>query len=361
MSIVRSPVRSVVRSPVRGVFGGADTQTDLQRLLALSPSLLIWPANGAGWQGTSGGTLAASGQPLGLGADLSQLQGKTLSEWLATATNIRNTGATGSAGTVGAPSYNTTTGEASLPRVDAANQTFVIFSGTASKTYAVEINNTTANAVTVRSGATVLATVAGNTTAVSVVTIASGQSLAVYPSANGVTQTCTINYVKELPGNHLRAGTWASPADAARGTLQVSGGVTWIDPDATSDAYSFLTALSARAIVARVRVPTGYNANGRLLVRDTEATRVTTSAGSWSNTGSGSTRVDGASTAVFALDTWQTLTIEWGSAQTFERMFWSAVAGQLGSMDVAALMVMASPFASTADRGVAEAIIGATA
>jgi hypothetical protein len=95
------------------------------------------------------------------------------------------------------------------------------FAGTASKTYAVEINNTTANAVTVRSNATVLATISGNTTSVAVVNIAAGQVLSVYPSANGVTQTCTINYVRELPGNHLRAGTWASPSDAARASYVI--------------------------------------------------------------------------------------------------------------------------------------------
>jgi hypothetical protein len=214
-----SPVLAGVLGGDAGV--GLGVGSDLQRLLALSPSLLIWPANGAGWQGTSGGTLAASGQPLGLGTDLSQLGGKTLGEWLATAANIRDTGVTGTAGTVSAPTYNTATGEASLPRVDGSNITFLTFAGTASKTYAVEINNTTANAVTVRSNATVLATISGNTTSVAVVTIAAGQTLGVYPSANGVTQTFTINYVRELPGNHYRAGTWASPSDAARASYVI--------------------------------------------------------------------------------------------------------------------------------------------
>ena len=69
---VRSAVGSAVRSPVRGVLGGGATQTDLQRLLALSPSLVIWPAQATMTQATNGtGAAPGSGDPVGRILDLS--------------------------------------------------------------------------------------------------------------------------------------------------------------------------------------------------------------------------------------------------------------------------------------------------
>jgi hypothetical protein len=365
MSIVRSPVRSVVRSPVRGVFGGADTQTDLQRLLALSPSLLIWPANGAGWQGTSGGTLAASGQPLGLGADLSQLGGKTLGEWLATAPELVTNGdfASDTAWTKGT---GWTISGGAARRSPAAGTTAIqqIIGWDAAKVYVIEIAHTvTAGTLTIRSdtvSGTIIftATASGLSTAVVRPTSTTGT---IFISGNTAFDGSVESIsVRELPGNHLRAGTWASPSDAARGTLQVSGGVTWLDPDATNDQYSFLTALSARAIVARVRVPTAYTTDDRFLTNDAETVNVSVNGGNWTATDSGAIRINGASGAAFAVDTWQTLTIEWGSGQAFSRIWYSATASQFGSMDIAALAVSNSAL-SAGDRAIYESVIGATA
>jgi hypothetical protein len=222
MSIVRSPVRSVVRSPVRGVFGGADTQTDLQRLLALSPSLVIWPANGAGWQGTSGGTLAASGQPLGLGADLSQLQGKTLGEWLATAPELvpsgqfdSSTGWTLASGmTVSGGALTIATAGYSEARFDAAainvgaNKVLVVtftVSSYASGIPSVGIDGGSAVTVSTGNGVKTAIVRAGATGLGRVVFILGAAGMVI----SGVS-------IRELPGNHLRAGTWASPSDAAR-------------------------------------------------------------------------------------------------------------------------------------------------
>jgi hypothetical protein len=349
------------------VFGAGDTQTDLQRLLALSPSLLIWPANGAGWQGTSGGTLAASGQPLGLGADLSQLQGKTLSEWLAapTTSELVSNGDFASDTVWSKGTGWTIASGLATKAAGTASGLYQALSLTAGRVYRVTytVSGYSAGTLTPRfiGGTTVSGeAVTANGTYTAVMAAVSG-NLGLDMTANSVFVGSIDNIsVRELPGNHLRAGTWASPSDAARATLQVSGGVTWIDPDATSDAYSFLTALSARAIVARVRVPTGYSNADRFLTNDAETVNVSADAGSWTNTGSGSTRVNGASGAEFAVDTWQTLTIEWGSGQAFSRMWFSATGTLFGSMDVASLAVFNSAL-TTGDRAIAEAVIGATA
>jgi hypothetical protein len=261
MSVVRSPVRSVVRSPVRSVFGGGDTQTDLQRLLALSPSLLIWPANGAGWQGTSGGTLAASGQPLGLGADLSQLGGKTLSEWLASAPELVTNGDF-SGGTTGWAAYGT-----SLPTLSIVSGAMLITNtGTTAQRGASQAITTVVGrayritgALTASTGTVAarlrVGTIPNGGIENANATLAAGQSADVVFVATSTTTYVALNdqgtdasstltwdniSVRELPGNHLRAGTWASPSDAARGTFQNNA----INFSGVDDFYSLLNAIS---------------------------------------------------------------------------------------------------------------------
>jgi hypothetical protein len=253
MSVVRSPVRSVVRSPVRSVFGGGDTQTDLQRLLALSPSLLIWPANGAGWQGTSGGTLAASGQPLGLGADLSQLGGKTLSEWLAAPTTservVNGSFAADSDWTKGADwsigggvatkvpgtqnSLSQTLTGITSGRVYVITMTVTLSAGTFNPFFtSVSLGNLTTSGtytfVVADSGSSDILAIQGQ--------------VATSGSIDNIS-------VRELPGNHLRAGTWATPSDAARGTFQNNA----INFSGVDDYYSLLNAISITTNMTVVR------------------------------------------------------------------------------------------------------------
>jgi len=218
MSIVRSPVRSVVRSPVRGVFGGADTQTDLQRLLALSPSLLIWPANGAGWQGTSGGTLAASGQPLGLGADLSQLGGKTLGEWLASVTPLALGAWTQivGTGTISGSGANVTFAAAADNNY--AVPTGVLVSGAVYE-ITVNVSAISAGSVRPRIGTGQTLGTQGSTGSVTYVVSAGATDFRLV--AVGTTTATVSVTIKALPGNHLRAGTWASPSDAARASYVI--------------------------------------------------------------------------------------------------------------------------------------------
>ena len=266
MSIVRSAVRSPVRSPVRSVLGGGDTQTDLSRLLALSPSLVIWPANGAGWQGTSGGTLAASGQPLGLGADLSQLGGKTLDQWLAAPTTselVTNGGfdanVTGWTTQLGA-SIAWSSGEIEITSSSTNNNgvfqtimgltvgrlyvsTAIVRRGTCADVVRFGVNgigdqltNSTTNvALTYMFRAT--------STSHNIQVVIGGTS------SNGQTAYADNISVRELPGNHLRAGTWASPSDAARGTFQNDA----ISFSGVDDYYSQLNAISITESMTVVR------------------------------------------------------------------------------------------------------------
>lgn len=346
----------------RGALG-ASSQTALQRILALSASGLWWPQQGSGWQGTSGGTLAASGQPVGLLPDLSQLGGKTLADWLATAPELVTNGGFDSdtAWTKGT-GWTISGGTANFTATGSISNLSQAGSYVEGRVYEITVT------ATVVAGQLNCFIGSGGTGGINVFT-ASGTRSRIVRCAGGTpavflqataTFTGTVDNIsiRELPGNHLRAGTWASPSDAARGTLQVSAGKSWIDPDATNDQYSFLSALSARAIVARVRVPAAYTSNDRFLTNDAESVNVSVNSGDWTNTGSGSTRINGASGTTFTADEWQTLTIEWGSSQTFSRMWYSATGTQFGSMDVAGLVVLDAPFASTADRAALESIVG---
>ncbi|OYW72700.1 MAG: hypothetical protein B7Z37_24020 [Verrucomicrobia bacterium 12-59-8] len=81
--------RSLIGSGLVSLNGRSDgpslvTDPDIETILALSPSILIWPEKGAGWQTVTGGSLVtADAQNVGLLPDLSQLGGATLAEYLA--------------------------------------------------------------------------------------------------------------------------------------------------------------------------------------------------------------------------------------------------------------------------------------
>ena len=223
-----------------GVLGGdagvaLGVGTPLQRLLALEPVALYWPEMGAGWQGTSGGTLAAAGQPVGLVPDLSQLGGKTLSEWLAAPTTselVTNggfdsdlTGWTNSS--TGTGSVAVVSGRAVFTTVNSSNRAILdqSFTTVAGRAYKLELNGFDASAAT---GAIWVGTSQGGSTLLNIINVGTGTHSGVFVASGtttwlrliGVFNAGTIDFdnisVRELPGNHLRAGTWATPSDAAR-------------------------------------------------------------------------------------------------------------------------------------------------
>lgn len=225
-------LRSLLQPGSRSLVG-RESLTSLQRILALSPSLLIWPEQGAGWQGTSGGTLAASGQPLGLGVDLSQLGGKTLAEWLASAPElapavgslsgtVENDGGASSSFSAGVWTIATPSSLGGYPRVNVS-----VPGITVGKVYRVtgEIALTGISAVTMRLASAGTANTFGlgvTTVFDGVVSAAVANQINIFPAGTpSGTLTFVSLSVKELPGNHLRAGTWASPSDAARASYVI--------------------------------------------------------------------------------------------------------------------------------------------
>lgn len=250
--------RSRIHTRARGSGAGAGstTTTDLPRLIALSPSLLIWPAQGAGWQGTSGGTLAASGQPLGLGADLSQLQGKTLSEWLAAAPELVTNGdfATDTGWTKGT-GITIAGGKAVFTSVSVGQLLTQSLTVTAGTTYAVTYTIGDYSAGGVAPRFTGGSTVAGTTqiaagTYTEIMVAVSGNNVLEFRASFATASLSVDNVsIKALPGNHLRAGTWASPSDSARGLFQNNA----INFDGVNDYYSLLNAISITTNMTVVR------------------------------------------------------------------------------------------------------------
>jgi hypothetical protein len=155
--------------------------------------------------------------------------------------DVKNTGVIGFAGTVTLGSYNTTNGQAVLPRVDASNINFVTFSGTANKVFFVDITNTGSSQISLRSGSTVFSTVAAGVTFRGYVATSGGQLLAIWPDVNASTATATVNSVRELLDSSLAPDKMTLCAgvrklsDAARGiVIELSTASTSTNPGSFS-------------------------------------------------------------------------------------------------------------------------------
>lgn len=138
---------------------------------------------------------------------------------LALGTELRASGAIGLVGTATAATYNTGTGAGSVSRVDASNQSYVIFLGLSDTTmYRVTIQNTGATIVNVRSGSqagAVVYTLAASETATVFLFPVSG---AITITSGAVaTTTFTLSSIRALPGNH-RYQTTTGSKPILRGT-----------------------------------------------------------------------------------------------------------------------------------------------
>ena len=200
---------------------GGQALTALERILALSPSLLVWPEKGAGWQGTSGGDLAAVGQPLGLGVDLSQLEGKTLDEWLATTPELVTNGdfdtdSDWTHATIGtATAASISGGQLNLPRTDGSNFSLSsqILSLTVGVAYWVTVTTGAVACIlrvgTAPFGATVgqFTLTANGSSEIVFVANATSQYLTLYSNSNASIGTIDNISVRELPGIHAIAAS----------------------------------------------------------------------------------------------------------------------------------------------------------
>lgn len=120
---------------------------------------------------------------------------------------LKGTGTVGLTGTATAATYNTSTGEGAVTRVDLSNQSFVSVSGlTATSRYVVQIANTGAASLVIRqngsSGTTVLTVASGVTTLL----LFTGSTTCVFTSAGGLA-TFTLTSFKEIPGYHATASS----------------------------------------------------------------------------------------------------------------------------------------------------------
>lgn len=147
--------------------------------------------------------VTGAGQPVGLVLDKSK--------GLLLGVEKKGTATTQLTGSANAATYNPSTGEATCTRVDFSNQSFIRISGLTGTHHKVAITNTGTTSVSVRTGL--------NSGDQIILNVNAGQSatLFIVPSNGAVTLTSgagtasfTINYIKELAGNHAYQTTSAS-------------------------------------------------------------------------------------------------------------------------------------------------------
>jgi hypothetical protein len=179
------------------------TATDYQKITdVVAETRALFP-KATLYQDTAGTTpVTTPGQTVALALDKSQ--GLVLGPELAT------NGAIGVIGTATAATYNTTTGEGSVSRVDLTNQSYVEFASLAASSTHKIILTCNSGTLLLRTGVysgTVFAQLtAGQTATVYGLSAGSGQITLTNTTSVG-TATFTVSSVRELPGNHAIQGT----------------------------------------------------------------------------------------------------------------------------------------------------------
>jgi hypothetical protein len=161
---------------------------------------------------------------LGLGVDLSQLGGKTLAEWLASAPELYTGGVAG--GTAGYTNFADGVWEIWRDGGGSGNVA-LITNAPAFTGYFITLTMAQRGADNRTVDCRIVSGTGGyafnqNLGAAGVYTfyVRTGNSISnigLFMPNTGYGGFYSNISVKELPGNHLRAGTWASPSDAARG------------------------------------------------------------------------------------------------------------------------------------------------
>lgn len=111
---------------------------------------------------------------------------------------IRSTGVPALAGTATAATYNTSTGVGSVYRVNSSNYSSVDFAF-AARPCVIDIENTSASNIQLRSDTTAIVTVLAGTRVTTFVPI-SGSALRLVPSTDGTSVSFTVHSVKEVLG-----------------------------------------------------------------------------------------------------------------------------------------------------------------
>ena len=184
---------------------------DFSKTNRLFQDLVNTPADGAG-------------ENIWLGLESHSWGGKSLDGLIATQSEARGNGSIALLGTATAATYNTSTGDGTVSRVDASNQSYVTFSP-AVGTHRLEIA-VTGVAITVRNqtaaGTVLVASIAAGTTGVVYVNAAS-QIISINAQTVG-TASFNVVSLKAIPGNHgLQATVNSQPKWQTGGIARADG------------------------------------------------------------------------------------------------------------------------------------------
>jgi hypothetical protein len=177
------------------------------------------------YQDTAGTTpVTTPGQSVALALDKSR--------GLVPGADQKANGATVVVGTATAATYNTTTGTGTCTRVDAANQSYVAFTGLSASTYLINITNTGSVVMYIRAGIGIGAVSYSISPGGNVVARLFATSGAFSVTSEVGTSAFTVNSVRELPGNHATQATAGSrplyallPANGVRNLANGSASV----------------------------------------------------------------------------------------------------------------------------------------
>jgi hypothetical protein len=224
--------------------------TTYQKVTDWNTEYLAAAAAQVGMYQDSAGTtpVTAVEQPVGLWLDKKQ--------GLALGSELRGTGVVGLLGSATAATYNTATGAGTATRVDGSNQSYVrVPAATNSGTYRLQITNTGAVAISIRTGnaaSTVVGTVNAGVSATVHVAPASADFYITASAAGDI--AFTVTSVAALPGNHATQATAASrPTLSARYNLLTKS--DQLD-DAIWATKTNMTVLTGTVSTMRKLVPT---------------------------------------------------------------------------------------------------------
>lgn len=146
--------------------------------------------------------VAVANDVIGLALSQRLWGGKTLAAYLASQPELKGRGTPVLAGTATAATYNTSTGDGTVTRVDFNNQSGVAFSGLSpGRTYAIDITGPTG--LIFRDGAIVIGSLVASLSATGratyfIQTGTSSTGLCIAATASGGTQTFTVHSFKEV-------------------------------------------------------------------------------------------------------------------------------------------------------------------
>lgn len=213
------------------------------------------------------------GEAMGQALSQRTWNGRTRAQEVAAATERRQDGATTIVGTATPATYNTSTGEGSVSRVDFNNQSGVAFTGlTGGRTYALDI--TAPSGLLIRdgglpTGAPLIGASPGRLT-YHVLVGAAQNAFSITASAAGGTQTFTVHSIREVAGKHgIQATAGLKPVRQTTGA-KFDGSDDYLATSyaAGAGANFIVTLADIPASIAAVQVFAGVNggANDRFFV-----------------------------------------------------------------------------------------------